>query len=221
MANTEQEVSAAKQAVQKLIRYFGNDVQGKLQIFSNANTIRAKFHFLDAEGFEGVQKTRRQKKPRGTGCTVVAFTETLHATPDIYLRRDLATPGTLVHELIHFCTNPVFDKHFHISFTEGLTEYFTRQIYKIARQSYSREYAFAKSVVEEACGDESVARAALFHGRPAALRELGQAVQICAQTPRAKLPAGRPSHWSKSPRASVPRDPRIEIGRGGTGGRRS
>lgn len=208
MPNTSQETLAASQAIQKVMSHFGGDVQASLQpVTSNIN---GRFHFLDASAFQTNLATSRSRN--GSGCTS-GFTDTLHGAPQIFIRRDLANPGTLVHELIHFSTHAGFFTHFTTDFMEGLTEYFTRQIYGISRQSYPRECAFAASVVEMMGGDGD-ARAAMFRGDAGAMGNLDMGISIACQhkgTPAAT--PTRPTQWTRSPRASTPRSPGLAIGR--------
>jgi len=217
MPNTQQETLAASQAIRKMIEHFGGDVAGHLTPLSGQAQINARFHFLDAGAFQVNLMT--SPRSRGTGCTA-AFTETLHGQPEIYVRRDMASPGTLVHELIHFCMHSAFEQHFTNDFMEGLTEYFTRQVYKITRQSYPRECAFVESVVE-IMGDDGDARAALFRGDMQAMDRVDVAISFVAPNPPPGQLPGRAQQWTRSPRAGVPRNPRIQIGRGGPGGRRA
>lgn len=82
--------------------------------------------FLDAGDFNKVRATTRiLLKP---GCTTTGFTDHLTNPPTIYINRSVASPGTIVHELLHYVTNRTFERSFSDAIIEGATEYFTQKV---------------------------------------------------------------------------------------------
>jgi hypothetical protein len=83
-------------------------------------------HFVDARDFDLLRLTT--KMVIKADCVTTGFTDYMTTPPKIYINRSIASPGTIVHELLHYLTSTAFRQSFPDAIIEGATEHFTRKL---------------------------------------------------------------------------------------------
>ena len=69
----------------------------------------------------------------GSNCAICGFTApkvTDKYDREMYINRTFANPSTVVHEMLHFLTHPLFWGYVEPTIVEAVTEYFTRKVIK-------------------------------------------------------------------------------------------
>jgi hypothetical protein len=136
MANTPLENSLAQSAFRAICANYGKhlnmspSVQGFSQAMMLGKGIELYVKFMDNKPFLS-NFGMCAKGNRLSNCTVCGFTSPTLGNKyerEMYINRDYANSSTVVHEMLHFLTHPMFWDFVGSGVTESITEYFTRKV---------------------------------------------------------------------------------------------
>ncbi len=160
MSNSEQENQLAVSAFNAIFGKYrdaisknpSQDVTEFINAMQKRTDVMTYVKFYDHEQFLGIFNSSRlflgQGRIEFKGCVLAGFTGRRVATKterEIYINRQHANPGTVVHEMLHFLTHSQFSMYTENkpALVEAITEYFTRRVI-VSTNSGRRWYSFKK-----------------------------------------------------------------------------
>ncbi len=123
-----------------------------------------------------------------TAAQTEGITHSYGSAAKIGINTAFHTPGTVVHELLHYHSHYHFRANFSAVLNEGVTEFFTRKVMKLgsgARTNmmgegdiYAKEYAMIKALLVNGCVVDRLSPA-YFLGDLTAINEIKNAPSFC------------------------------------------